>query len=728
MLLASGGRDRTVRLQPSTPPTLTATLTEKIQKRGNEIGAPPSPPPLPEADLAIRPTEVKAGNEVTLSLAIKNKGKGPLYRFQARTKSDEPSLDGHLFYFGRIDGGQSSEDVVTIKIPGDRPDGNIPLHLVFEEYNGFVPDQLKAVLTLKGLSRPRFAYTLQVIDNGTGNSVGNGDGRIQKGEAVDLLITVKNVGTVTAQHTSVDVTIPTNHSLRLNKGLVEFGPLKPDEAKSATVNLFVGKDMRDEHLPVRLFIRERSSNIMLDETVQLAVDHRTAPQIIATNKLVAIGPASVKIHSGAGPETSVIASGVKDQALAVTGELGDWYRIQISLNEVGWIAKQDVTETSQPVKGDMPIPALTGTPVVKLFQNAPPVIALATPSDGIEVSVERISLAGAAASEKGVARVEIRLNGQLVTQRESRGIAVKGGGEIQTNLEFTERLMLHEGKNLIVVTAIDQENLSASRTLNVTRIADRGKIWAVVVGISQYKAVLPLRYADKDALAFYDYLTQHIGVPKEQITLMVNEHATLTALKRTLGTDLKRKAGEKDTVIVYYAGHGAPEADSSAGDDDGLEKYIVPYDADPRDLYTTALPMREIETIFQRLTPERIIFISDSCYSGATAGRTFATAARRAIVSENFLTRLSKGKGRIVLSASKASEVSEEREDLGHGVFTYYLLEGLKGKADADKDGIVTVDEVYAYVSKKVPEITGQNQHPVKKGEVEGQLVLGHVH
>ena len=726
-LLASGGRDRAVRLQPSTPPALTATLAEKIQKRGNEIGASPLPPPLPEADLAIRPTEVKAGNEVTLSLTIKNKGKGPLYRFQARTKSDEPSLDGHLFYFGRIDGGQNSEDVVTIKIPGDRPDGNIPLHLVFEEYNGFVPDQLKAVLTLKGLSRPRFAYTLQVIDNGTGSSVGNGDGRIQNGEAVDLLLTVKNVGTVTAQHTSVDVTIPPNHGLRLNKGLVEFGPLKPDEAKSATVNLFVGKDMRDEHLPVRLFIRERSLNIMLDETVQLAVDHRTAPQIIATNKLVAIGPASVKIHSGAGPETSVIASGVKDQALAVTGELGDWYRIQISLNEVGWIAKHDVAETSQPVKGDMPVPALPGTPVVKLFQNAPPLIALATPSDGIEVGVERISLAGAAASEKGIARVEIRLNGQLVIQRESRGIAVKGGGEIQTNLEFTERLMLHEGKNLIVVTAIDQENLSASRTLNVTRIADRGKIWAVVVGISQYKAVQPLRYADKDALAFYDYLTQHIGIPKEQITLMVNEHATLTALKRTLGTDLKRKAGEKDTVIVYYAGHGAPEADSSAGDDDGLEKYIVPYDADPRDLYTTALPMREIETIFQRLTPERIIFISDSCYSGATAGRTFATASRRAIVSENFLARLSKGKGRIVLSASKASEVSEEREDLGHGVFTYYLLEGLKGKADADKDGIVTVDEVYAYVSRKVPEATGQNQHPVKKGEVEGQLVLGHV-
>ena len=728
MLLASGGRDRTVRLQPPISPALTASLTEKVQKRGNEIGARPSPPPLPEADLTIRPTDVRAGGEVTLSLAIKNKGKGPLFRFQARTKSEDPLLNDHHFYFGRIDGGQSSEDILTIKIPGDRLDGTIPVHLVFEEYNGFVPDQLKAVLNLKGLPRPRFAYTLQVIDDGTGNSVGNGDGRIQKGEAVDLLITVKNVGTVTAQHTSVEVTTTPNRIVRLNKGFVEFGPLKPDEAKSAAINLFVGRDMRDEHLPVRLFIRERSSNTMLDETVQLAVDHRAAPQIIATNKLVTIVPASVTIHSGAGPETTVIASGVKDQALAVTGELGAWYRVQMSLNEAGWIAKQDVIDTSQSVKGDMPIPAITGAPVVKLFQNSAPVIALATPSDGIEVSVERISLAGAAASAKGVARVEIRLNGQLVPQRDSRGIAVRPGGpETPTNIEFAEKLTLLEGKNQIVVTAIDRDNLSATRTLSITRIADRGKIWAVVVGISQYKAVQPLRYADKDAVAFYDYLTQHLEVPKEQTTLLLNEQATLMSLKRTLGTELKRKAGEKDTIIVYYAGHGAPEADAIAGDDDGLEKYIVPYDADPRDLYTTALPMREIETIFQRLSPERIIFISDSCYSGATAGRTFATASRRAVVSDNFLKRLSKGKGRIVLSASKASEVSEEREDLGHGIFTYYLLEGLRGSADADKDGIITVDEVYSYVSKKVPEATGQNQHPVKKGEVEGQLILGHV-
>lgn len=726
-LVASGGRDRTVRLQPPTPPTLSAQLSEKVKRRGNEIGAPPSPPPLPEADLVIQPTEVKAGSEATLTLTVKNKGKGPLYRFQARIKSEDPALDGHLFYLGKIDGGQSAEDTVTIKIPSDRPDGSIPVRIEFEEYNGFVPDQLKGMLALKGLPRPRFAYSMQIIDNGTGSSVGNGDGRIQKGEAVDLLVTVKNVGAVPAKNTTVELSIPPNQSLKLNRPTLEFGSLKPDEVKQATANLFVGRDIRDDQIPLRLYFRERSSNTILDETVKVAIDHQAAPQIVATNKLVIIGAASAKIHSGAGAETLIIASGSKDQGLAVTGELGDWYRIQISPKEVGWISKADVAESQEPVKGEMPIPTIAGAPV-KLFQNAPPVIALATPLDGTEVSAERINLTGAAASEKGVARIEIRLNGQLVTQRESRGVTVKPGGqELRTNLEFSERLVLREGKNQIVVTAIDLENLSATKTLHVTRTIDRGKIWAVVIGISQYRAVQPLRYADKDALAFHDYLANYIGIPKEQTTLLLNDQATLINLKRTLGTELRRKAGEKDTVIVYYAGHGAPEADASAGDDDGLEKYIVPFDADPRDLYTTALPMREIEMIFQRLTPERVIFISDSCYSGATAGRTFATASRRAVVSENFLTRLSKGKGRIVLSASKASEISEEREDLGHGVFTYYLLEGLRGKADADKDGIVTVDEVYGYVSQRVPEVTGQNQHPVKKGEVEGQLVLGHV-
>ena len=97
----------------------------------------------------------------------------------------------------------------------------------------------------------------------------------------------------------------------------------------------------------------------------------------------------------------------------------------------------------------------------------------------------------------------------------------------------------------------------------------------------------------------------------------------------------------------------------------------------------------------------------------------------RANLSDRFLERLAGGKGKVIISASSANEVSVEKDELGHGVFTYYLVQGLKGPADTDGDGIVTVDEAYRYVSKMVPAATGQEQHPVKKGSVEGQLVMG---
>jgi len=116
--------------------------------------------------------------------------------------------------------------------------------------------------------------------------------------------------------------------------------------------------------------------------------------------------------------------------------------------------------------------------------------------------------------------------------------------------------------------------------------------------------------------------------------------------------------------------------------------------------------------------------LADACFSGASGGDMFA---RSAPISDKFWERISRGKGRVILSASSAEEVSQERKNLGHGVFTYYLLEGLRGKADLDGDGLIDTEEVYRYVSKKVLAATGQQQNPIKKGEVEGQIILGRV-
>jgi hypothetical protein len=353
----------------------------------------------------------------------------------------------------------------------------------------------------------------------------------------------------------------------------------------------------------------------------------------------------------------------------------------------------------------------------------PPVIAIASPPDGMTVDFGYISIAGVTESAKGIAKFEILVNQQLASRKDQRDLQLVA--KDLKRVDFSERIRLREGKNEISVVAYDAEGLEAKKTILIQYAKKREEVWSVVVGISKYKNIPSLKYAANDAREFYRYLTEVNGVPKDHIWLLLDEEATLDNLKSILGTQLRRQAGKDDMVIIYLAGHGATERDAASPDGDGLEKYILPSNANPKDLYASAMPMSEIARIFNRISSERLVFISDTCYSGASGGRTIPVIGTRANVSGAFLDRISQGKGRVILTASDANEVSMEKDELRHGVFTYYLLEALRGQGDIDKDGVITIDEVYRYVSMKVPQATGQDQHPVKKGEVTGQIILG---
>ena len=196
-----------------------------------------------------------------------------------------------------------------------------------------------------------------------------------------------------------------------------------------------------------------------------------------------------------------------------------------------------------------------------------------------------------------------------------------------------------------------------------------------------------------------------------------------------LGTFLARRAAKDDMIFIFYAGHGAPETDYTRREPDGFSKYLVPYDSDADDLYATAIPMTEIQTIFERIESDRLIFVVDACYSGASGGRTFSLlkGARAARITGDFVEKLAQGKGRLILTASEANEVSLELGELKHGLFTYYLLEALQGKGDANQDGRVSIRELYDYVHDKVSRHSkqvGGSQHPILRGETSGQILL----
>ena len=355
--------------------------------------------------------------------------------------------------------------------------------------------------------------------------------------------------------------------------------------------------------------------------------------------------------------------------------------------------------------------------------KTPPLLLITAPEDGHQSESGSVRLTGAAEDKRGLKTIEIFVNERPVPIADTRGVRhVAETGPRRVN--FDRKIQLDEGENQLRVVATNIDDLTAERSMSVQYYPKRRNVWAVVVGINDYPRLPKLKYAANDAEAFYRLLVEDNRVPAENVTLLVNAQATLVNLRSTLGTRLKNAARENDMVIIFFAGHGATERDATSPDGDGLEKYLLPYDTDPADLYTTAMPMGEVGRILNRIRSERLVFIADSCYSGASGGRTVSVTSTRANIADGYLERVAGGRGRVIITASSANEVSVEKDELQHGVFTYYLLEGLRGKADTDRDSMVTVDEAYRYVSDQVPQATGQEQHPVRKGSVEGNLVL----
>jgi uncharacterized caspase-like protein len=361
---------------------------------------------------------------------------------------------------------------------------------------------------------------------------------------------------------------------------------------------------------------------------------------------------------------------------------------------------------------------------INLGKRTPPLLMVSAPEDGSIIESGTVHLRGYAEDDAGLESFEVLLNDRIVHSETGLGTAT-GEEKMSRRLPFDRTIQMSPGINRLTVKVANTSGLVAERTVTVHHAASRPNVWAVVVGINDYPHLPKLKYAVNDAREFHRLLVERNRIPAENVVLLLDEKADLKNIRKAFGTHLRGLAGENDLVIIFFAGHGSTERDSKSADQDGLEKYLLPHDTEPKDLYSTAIPMREIAYIFERIRSERLIFIADACYSGASGGRTVNLTGMRSGIHDGFLDRIASGKGKVILSASAANEVSVEKDELRHGVFTYYLLEGLKGVADTDNDGTITVDEAYQYVSEKVPPATGQEQHPVKKGSVEGNLVLG---
>ncbi len=216
--------------------------------------------------------------------------------------------------------------------------------------------------------------------------------------------------------------------------------------------------------------------------------------------------------------------------------------------------------------------------------------------------------------------------------------------------------------------------------------------FALVIGIEKYQSVPPAQYSERDAAAFKNYAIGALGVPEENVIYLTGSRATRTGIAKYVEEWLPKNADEKSRVYVYYSGHGAPDPVKG-------NAYLIPWDGDPSFLESTAYPVSKLYESLQKLKAKQVLVALDSCFSGG-GGRSVMAKGARPLV--NIVeTPLPQDPKLSVLTASSGEEIAGGLDEQGHGMFTYYLLKGLKGEA-AGADGHVTLSSLQSYVSQSV--------------------------
>ncbi len=247
------------------------------------------------------------------------------------------------------------------------------------------------------------------------------------------------------------------------------------------------------------------------------------------------------------------------------------------------------------------------------------------------------------------------------------------------------------------------------------RVMPNNDALALIIGVADYERTLAkAAYADKDAKTFYDYAMLKLGIPASNIKELVNDSASeidvRLAVKDWIARSTKQNASD---IYVFFAGHGLASQS-------GEEMYLLPFDGEPRLLEDSAIRRTRLFDDIAFANPRSVTVFLDTCYSGTTRGtdmliasRPIAIKALKQSVPDNFT----------VMTAAAGDQTAKPLEEAKHGMFSYFLMKGMEGEADANQDNKITAGELHSYVRTNVIQQSSGSQTPELQGDADRVLV-----
>ena len=291
------------------------------------------------------------------------------------------------------------------------------------------------------------------------------------------------------------------------------------------------------------------------------------------------------------------------------------------------------------------------------------------------------------------------------------------------NLVAIDRWNNISEKTVVIDVKIEKTKISRSYEKlipNRIKVKKNDNRVALIIGIEKYENLknLDAVYANRDAKAFGVYANITLGIPKKNIKLLVDEDATRSDTLKALKLWLPQKTkGSKKDIFIFFAGHGLAS-------DDGKDLYVLPQDGDSILLEDTAILRSDIIKQIQKLNPNSVTMFFDTCYSGQTRKEETLIAGLRPVrivvdeqeTPNNFT----------IFTASNYDQTSGSINEAEHGIFSYYLMKGLEGNADINKDKKLTNGELIAYLKNNVSQeafTKNRQQDPMLAGDPDKVLL-----
>ncbi|MBI5184722.1 MAG: caspase family protein [Nitrospinae bacterium] len=357
-----------------------------------------------------------------------------------------------------------------------------------------------------------------------------------------------------------------------------------------------------------------------------------------------------------------------------------------------------------------------------IASGLPPKVAILSEKE-LKINQQDFTLEFSLEEQKGgIGKIQYKVNNVARESADARS------GDVSTARKsgvISRKFTLPHGRNEITVTAHNKDGSIASKpetvVVNVNDPLEAApSLYVLAVGISDYSDMdlkLNLAHADAQAMA-KELELRGKGLFRDiHVKPLVDKEATTVGIQKEFER-LRGIVKPSDVFVLYLAGHGKAMNGNY---------YFIPWEAEyvnMESLMKASISHEKIQSLLAMVPALKGLVIIDTCFSGLAAvpdSKMIVAALSRGGAEEKAaIDRLMRSTGRTTLAASSEEQHALEGMGEKHGVFTYSLLEGLKGKADrkGEGEGVITIDELADFVGKEVPEITmnrwGYRQVPMR--------------